>query len=226
MKGKWGVIVTDVQGDFTEWKHGSLAVPGTGEGYVRAVEKATRRLWEAGFSIFGTQDWHPADHISFASNHPEKKPFDSLVVDGRTQVLWPLHCVQGTENARVLIDNNLFLAMVRKAQNPAFDSYSAFQDDGGAKTELDTILRRNGIENLLIYGLATDYCVRASAIDAVLAGYQATVINGLCRGIAPLTTAQALDEMRQKGARVVEALEEITGEIDLAQRAESIYRRE
>ncbi len=95
-------------------------------------------------SIFGTQDWHPADHISFASNHPGKKPFDSLVVDGRTQVLWPLHCVQGTENARVLIDNNLFLAMVRKAQNPAFDSYSAFQDDGGAKTELDTILRRNG----------------------------------------------------------------------------------
>lgn len=85
MKDKRGVIVTDVQGDFTELKNGSLAVPGTDEEYVREVEEATRRLKEAGLVVFGTQDWHPADHISFASNHPGKKPFDSIVVNGRTQ---------------------------------------------------------------------------------------------------------------------------------------------
>ena len=146
MKERWGVIVIDVQGDFTEMKRGSLAVPGTGEEYVREVEEATRRLKEAGLVIFGTQDWHPAGHVSFASSHPGKKPFESIVVNGRTQVLWPPHCVQGTENARVLIDNNLFLAIVKKAQNPAFDSYSAFRDDGGAQTELDAMLRTNEIK--------------------------------------------------------------------------------
>ncbi len=214
MKDKRGVIVTDVQGDFTELKNGSLAVPGTDEEYVREVEEATRRLKEAGLVVFGTQDWHPADHISFASNHPGKKPFDSIVVNGRTQTLWPPHCVQGTENARVLIDNNLFLAIVRKAQDSAFDSYSAFRDDGGAKTELDAMLRTNKIKNLFIYGLAIDYCVRATAIDAIEAGYKATVVKGLSRGIAPATTVRALDEMRQKGVRLVQTLEEARGDID------------
>jgi nicotinamidase/pyrazinamidase len=214
MKDRWGVIVTDVQGDFTEFMNGSLAVPDTGAGYVQEVEKATRRLKEAGLVIFGTQDWHPAGHISFASNHPGKAPFDSIIVNGRAQTLWPPHCVQGTENARVLIDNNLFLAIVRKAQNPAFDSYSAFQDDGGAKTELDAMLRTNEITRLLIYGLATDYCVRASAIDAIAAGYQATVAKALSRGFAPLTAARALDEMRRKGVRLIETPEEIRGVSD------------
>ena len=216
MRKQWGVIVTDVQGDFTTWKNGALAAPDTGEDYVEDVERATRRLKEAGAIILGSQDWHPPNHISFASSHPGRQPFESIVISGRTQVLWPRHCVQGTEQARVLIDNNLFLAIVRKARNPDFDSYSAFQDEGGQRTELDAILTRNGIDSLLVYGIATDYCVRATAIDGILAGYRVTVVRGLCRGIAPETTAQALDEMGQKGVRIVEIVDEVMGEIGVS----------
>jgi nicotinamidase/pyrazinamidase len=214
MAAKWGVIVTDIQGDFTEWKKGSLAVPGSDEAYVRNAEAATRRLKEAGLLIFGTQDWHPPDHISFASSHPGKKPFDTIEIEGRTQVLWPPHCVQGTENARILIDNNLFLAVVKKAQNPARESYSAFQDEGGIKTEMETILKINGVEKLVFYGIATDYCVRATALDGLAAGYPVTVVEDLCRGVSPDSTACALVEMRGKGVRLVNTLDEILHEIN------------
>ena len=87
MKGRAAVNVTDVQGDFTTWKKGSLAVPRSDEAYVKKVEAATRHLREAGLLIFATQDWHPRDHVSFASNHPGKKPFDTIQIDGRTQAL-------------------------------------------------------------------------------------------------------------------------------------------
>ena len=214
MAAKWGVIVIDIQGDFTEWKKGSLAVPGSDEGYVRNAEAATRRLKKAGLLIFGTQDWHPPDHVSFASSHPGKRPFDTIEIRGRTQVLWPSHCVQGTENARILIDNNLFLAVVKKAQNPALESYSAFQDEGGIKTEMENILRINGVEKLVIYGIATDYCVRATALDGLLTGYPVTVVEDLCRGVSPDSTAFALVEMRGKGVRLVNTLDEILREIN------------
>lgn len=210
---KWGLIVTDVQGDFTEWKTGSLAVPGSGEGYVRGVESATRRLEELGVLIFGTQDWHPPDHVSFAANHPGKKPFDVITIDGRNQVLWPTHCVQGTENARVLIDNNLFLAVVKKAQNPALESYSAFQDEGGSKTEMNTILSLNGVRNLIVFGIATDYCVKATALDGHAAGYNVTVVSDLCRGVSPDTSDSSILEMRGVGIRVVEILDDLVAEI-------------
>ena len=214
MTEKWGVIVTDIQGDFTEWKKGSLAVPGSDEVFVRNAEAAARRLKEAGLPIFGTQDWHPPDHISFAANHPGKKPFDTVEIQGRMQVLWPPHCVQGTENARILIDNNLFLAVVKKAQNPARESYSAFQDEGGVKTEMETILKITGVEKLVIYGIATDYCVRATALDVLAAGYPVTVVDDLCRGVSPDTTASALLEMRGRGVRLVNTPDEILREID------------
>ncbi len=209
MNGKWGVIVVDVQGDFTEWKKGSLAVPASGEDFVRAVEAATRHLKELGVLVFGTQDWHPPDHISFAVNHPGKRPFDIITIDGRRQVLWPPHCVQGTENARVLIDNNMFLAIIKKGQHPGFDSYSGFKDDGGVRTELDTLLRINSIRKLIIYGIATDYCVKATALDAVLSGYAVTLVIGLCRGVAADTTTAGVEEMERKGVRVVDTVEEI-----------------
>ena len=105
-----GVIVVDMQGDFTAWKNGSLAVDGSDQDFVEQVQAATRAFADKGYRIFGTQDWHPADHISFYSNHSGRKPFDTITVEDRTQVLWPPHCIQGTENARVLVDNNLFLA--------------------------------------------------------------------------------------------------------------------
>jgi nicotinamidase/pyrazinamidase len=205
--GKIGVIVVDVQGDFTTWKEGSLAVNGTDRAFVEKVRKATETLSREGYLIFGTQDWHPANHISFYTNHPGKKVFEVIKIGERTQVLWPPHCVQGTENARVLVDNNLFMAIVKKGTDPKYDSYSGFQDDGGAKTEMDQILKRNGIQKLVIYGIATDYCVQATAIDAADAGYEVAVIEGLCKGVAPESSAKALKEMEAKGIAVLKELD-------------------
>ncbi len=205
--GGLGVIVVDVQGDFTEWKKGSLAVSGTDEAYVHQVEEATRKLKDAGFLIFATQDWHPPDHISFYTNHPGKKPFEVIEIDGRKQVLWPPHCVQGTEGARILVDNNLFRAVVQKGRDPRYDSYSGFQDDGGQKTEMDTILKLNGIKKLVVYGIATDYCVRATALDAARAGYRVVVVKELCRGVAPDTIEEALKEMQDAGVVIMDRLD-------------------
>jgi nicotinamidase/pyrazinamidase len=207
MNRRYGVIVTDVQGCFTTWKKGSLAVPGSDEAYVKSVEAATRRLKEEGFFVVATQDWHPPDHVSFASNHPGKSPSDTVQINGRTQVLWPVHCVQGAEDAKLLIDNSLFEAVVRKAQNPQFDSYSAFKDDSDVKTELEAILRQHGVTSIVIYGIATDYCVKATAIDLVLAGLKVVAVEQFCRGVKPETSAQALDLMQAEGVRVIENLD-------------------
>jgi nicotinamidase/pyrazinamidase len=207
MNNKIGVIVGDIQGDFTEWKQGSLAVPNTGSDYVKKAEEVTTLLYKAGFPIFGVQDWHPGDHISFYINHPGKKPFETIEINGRTQVLWPPHCVQGTENARLLVDNNLFLAIVQKGKDRHYDSYSAFQDDGGHKTEIEAILRRNAIEKIVLYGIATDYCVRATVMDAIQAGFQVMVIEELCRGVAPDTSEEALEEMKGAGAIILETFD-------------------
>jgi nicotinamidase/pyrazinamidase len=207
MNSTIGVIVGDIQGDFTEWKQGSLAVPDTGQDFVKRAEEVTQLLFHAGLSIFGVQDWHPGNHISFYTNHPGRKPFETIEIDGRTQVLWPPHCVQGTENARILVDNNLFLAIVQKGRDKQYDSYSAFQDDGGHKTEMESILRQNGIEKVVLYGIATDYCVRATALDAVRAGFQVIVIEELCRGVAPDSSQEALEEMKGAGAVILETFD-------------------
>jgi nicotinamidase/pyrazinamidase len=207
--GKVGVIVVDLQGDFTTWKNGSLAVEGTDEAFVARVQKATEAGAGHGWLVFGTQDWHPADHISFFTHHEKKKPFDVIEINGKKQVLWPPHCVQGTENARVLIDNNLFMAIVKKGQDRRFDSYSGFQDDGGAPTELEKILKRNGIQRVVIYGIAIDYCVKATALDAARAGFKVIVVKKLCRGVAPDTSAQAIEEMKSQGITILDTFDMI-----------------
>ncbi|WP_084218930.1 isochorismatase family protein [Syntrophorhabdus aromaticivorans] len=204
---KIGVIVVDVQGDFTTWKKGALAVPGTDQAFIRKLESATALLARNGFTIYATQDWHPADHISFAVNHPGKVPFDIIEIGSRTQTLWPPHCVQGTERAKVLLDNNMFLAIAKKGQNTQFDGYSGFQDDGGARTEMHAILGAAGIRKLIIYGIATDHSVKATAIDAVIRGYKVTVIEGLSKGITPEATAKALQEMRAKGVLLLKEID-------------------
>ncbi len=199
---KVGVIVVDLQGDFTTLKKGSLAVAGTDQDYMDKVTAATEALRKRGYPIFATQDWHPADHVSFYTNHKGKKAFDVIDVAGKKQVLWPPHCVQKTENAKVLLDNKMFVAVVQKGKDKKYDSYSGFQDDGGAKTEMNQLLKKNGIQELIVYGLATDYCVKATALDAAKAGYKVTVIEGLSKGVAPDTTAKALDEMKQLGIAI------------------------
>ena len=121
--------------------------------------------------------------------------------------MWPPHCVQDTEGAEILIRAEGPIKRVRKGMHAKFDSYSGFADDGGDKTELDDILRKDGIEKLLIFGLATDYCVKATAIHAADAGFKVTVIEGLSRGVAPDTTAKALEEMKAKGITIKTDLE-------------------
>jgi len=204
---KVGVIVVDVQGDFTKFKNGSLAVEGTDEAYIKSVEENTKKLKVSGFPIYATQDWHPKNHISFFTNHSGKKAFDVIKLNNREQVLWSPHCVQNTPGAEILLDKKLFKAVVKKGMDSQFDSYSGFQDDGGKKTELDKILKKDKIKKIVIYGIATDYCVRATALDAVTAGYQVIVIKNLSRGVAPDTSQKALDEMRAKGVAILDDLD-------------------
>jgi nicotinamidase/pyrazinamidase len=204
---KIGVIVVDVQGDFTKFKNGSLAVEGTDEAYVKAVEENTKKLKTAGYAIFATQDWHPANHASFFTNHKGKKAFEVIKLHGKDQVLWPPHCVQKTPGAEILLDNKLFKAVVKKGMDSQYDSYSGFQDDGGKKTEMDKILKQDKINKVVVYGIATDYCVKATAIDAAAAGYKVIMIKNLSRGVAPDTSQKALDEMKGKGIVVLDDLD-------------------
>ncbi|MBI5582749.1 MAG: bifunctional nicotinamidase/pyrazinamidase [Deltaproteobacteria bacterium] len=197
------ILVVDIQGDFTEWKKGSLAVPGTGEDYVQEVLQITRRFKEAGHPVLATQDWHPADHISFHTSHPGKKPFAAVSLEGREQILWPPHCVQHTAGAALLIDPSLFDAVVHKGTDRRYDSYSGFEDDGGVWTGLDQELEKRNTTRIILYGIATDYCVRFTALHGLGRGYAVTVIESLCRGVAPETSTRAWEEMKSAGAVIV-----------------------
>jgi nicotinamidase/pyrazinamidase len=207
VKVKMGVIVVDIQGDFTKVKNGSLAVEGTDEAYIKAAEENTKKLKEAGFPIFATQDWHPKNHASFFTNHKGKKAFDMIKLHGKDQVLWPPHCVQKTPGAELLLDKKLFTAVVKKGMDSQYDSYSGFQDDGGKKTDMDKLLKKEKINKVVVYGIATDYCVRATALDAVAAGYKVIMIKNLSRGVAPDTSQKAIDEMKAKGIVILDDLD-------------------
>lgn len=204
---KIGVIVVDVQGDFTKLKKGSLAVDGTDEAYIKAVEENTKKLKEVGFPIYATQDWHPKNHASFFTNHKGKKAFDVIKLHGKDQVLWPPHCVQNTPGAEILLGKKLFKAVVKKGMDPQYDSYSGFQDDGGKKTDMDKLLKKDKIKKVVVYGIATDYCVRATALDAAAAGYKVIMIKNLSRGVAPDTSQKAIEEMKVKGIVVLDDLD-------------------
>ncbi len=197
------VIVVDVQGDFTLCNQGRLAVEGTDQVYVDNVEAETRRLKILGYPVFATQDWHPVDHMSFFSNHEGRSAFDTLTINDTVQVLWPPHCIQDTENARVLVDNTLFESIVQKGMDPEYDSYSGFFDDGGQSTGLEDLLRDQGVKKLIIYGLTTDYCARATALDARSLGFDVVLIRKLCRGVAEETTRAAIEEMAAAGVSII-----------------------
>ncbi len=198
-----GVVVVDVQADFTELNSGALAVAGTDARYIEAVETATREYQEQGMTVYFTQDWHPADHVSFYTNNPDTEPLQVIEIDGRPQVMWPPHCVQGTPGAEFVVTVAASAKKVLKGTDSRFDSYSGFADDGGHRTELESLLREDGIRKLIIYGLATDYCVQATVLDALEAGFQVELILELCRGVSPDTTETAVQEMEAKGAKIV-----------------------
>jgi nicotinamidase/pyrazinamidase len=203
-RGKTAIIVVDVQRDFTQWAGGALAAEGTDLNFINKVRASTEMLKQAGFPVLATQDWHPPAHISFFTNHKGKKPLDVITIEGRKQVLWPPHCVQGSDGARLLLDENLFDAIVEKGTNPKFDSYSGFQDEGGRWTSLRPILQERGISRTVVYGIATDYCVKATVLDALHLGYEVMVVKNLTRGVHPETSRRALEEMGRGGATLLE----------------------
>ena len=133
-----------------------------------------------------TQDWHPANHVSFAANHPGRQPFETMLLPYGEQVLWPIHCVQGTRDAALHDDLQVPQAqlVIRKGFHPAVDSYSAFTEaDRKTTTGLAAYLLARGITSLYLCGLATDYCVAWSALDARAAGFDVVVIEDACRAI-------------------------------------------
>lgn len=196
------VVVVDVQADFTEYRSGALAVPDTGQDYVEAVTEATRNFKNSGLPIFATRDYHPADHVSFFTSHPGKKPFDVIRIGDKDQVLWPPHCVQDTPGAEILIPPDLITAVVSTGDRSEFESYSGFRDDGGRESGLKRLLQDVGAKELTVYGLATDYCVRATVLHAMEEGFGVTLLAGLSRGITPEGTREALEEMQAAGAKI------------------------
>ena len=173
------LLVVDVQNDFCP--DGALAVP-DGDAVVPVINRLAGRFGH----VLMTQDWHPPGHGSFASSHPGKAPFETLEVSYGTQVLWPDHCVQGTPGAAFHADLELPEAelVLRKGFRKAIDSYSAFyENDRETPTGLTGYLRTRGFKRLVLVGLATDFCVYYSAVDAVREGFQAVLVEDACRAI-------------------------------------------
>ncbi|OWU86307.1 nicotinamidase [Oceanicola sp. 22II-s10i] len=173
------LIVIDVQNDFCPG--GALAVAGGDE-----IVPGINALMAEFDAVILTQDWHPAGHSSFASSHPGKEPFGTVEMPYGTQVLWPDHCVQGTAGSafHALLDTDRADLIVRKGYNPAIDSYSAFfENDHSTPTGLEGYLRTRGLTDLTMVGLATDFCVNFSAVDAAKLGFTVTVQNQLCWAI-------------------------------------------
>jgi nicotinamidase/pyrazinamidase len=203
------LLVIDVQRDFCAG--GQLAVP-DGDAVVPLIN-----LLSAHFRhIALTQDWHPADHTSFASNHPAAKPFDQIELAYGTQTLWPDHCVQQTPGAEFhpSLDALVFQRtelILRKGFRKEIDSYSAFvENDKQTTTGLAGYLRERGFRRIFLAGLAYDYCVRFSAVDAVRAGFEAVVIEDACRAIGPVGDTERefahVGVNRITSAQILEAL--------------------
>ena len=172
------LLVIDVQNDFCPG--GALEVP-EGDQIVDGIN----RLMDEYDTVILTQDWHPAGHSSFASSHGAD-PYSMTEMAYGPQVLWPDHCIQGTRGAdfHADLDQTRAGAIVRKGYNPAIDSYSAlFENDHKTPTGLEGYLRTRGITELTLVGLATDFCVNYSAVDAARQGFGVTVRQDLCRAI-------------------------------------------
>lgn len=173
------LIVIDVQNDFCP--NGALAVMG-GDQIVAPINTMM-----ADFdAVVLTQDWHPADHSSFADNHPNAAPYDQIVLPYGPQMLWPRHCVIGSQGAAFHPDLNLDPAemILRKGFRPEIDSYSAFfENDKRTQTGLHGYLSERGVQDVTLVGLATDFCVAYSALDAARLGYRVTVRLRGCRAI-------------------------------------------
>lgn len=200
-KTKTAFIMVDLQNDFCHG--GNLEVP---EG--DAVVPLANQLQEYFDLIIATQDWHPEDHMSFASNHTGKKVYDVITINQLQQVLWPDHCVQNTHGAAFhpQLKTAKIQKIIFKGTDKSIDSYSAFFDNAHLRsTGLADYLREQQIDIIYIMGLATDYCVKYSCLDAIECGFQVYLIEDACRGVELHSgdIANAIQEMKKAGVKVV-----------------------
>jgi nicotinamidase/pyrazinamidase len=202
------LLLIDLQYDFCPG--GALAVAHGDE-----TIGVANRLIPAFSTVVATQDWHPRDHQSFAVNHAGKQPYEMIDLDGLPQVLWPAHCVQGARGAELHknLDQARISEVFRKGTDPAVDSYSGFFDNGHRKsTGMGEYLREKGVRDVYVCGLATDYCVNFTALDARQLGFNVQLIEDASRGVnlKPDDSVNALDGIRRVGGHIIrsESLED------------------
>jgi nicotinamidase/pyrazinamidase len=199
------LLVVDVQFDFLPG--GALAVA-DGDAVISPIAEIVRRRRFP--LVVATQDWHPPGHISFASSHPGRNPFDEIELFGRPQILWPDHCVQESQGARLHPDLPMgpVAAVVRKGMDPEVDSYSAFRNNWNASglrptTGLAGYLRERNVEQVWLAGLARDFCVLWTAEDAADAGFEVSVLWDLTRPVDPSADDRVRETLIASGARIV-----------------------
>jgi nicotinamidase/pyrazinamidase len=197
-----GLLIVDLQNDFCEG--GALEVPQGG-----SIVPVVNRLIGSFDAVIQTQDWHPAGHASFASSHARKNPYDITDMDYGTQVLWPDHCIQGSNGAAFHPDlkTNKSQVIIRKGFRPGIDSYSAFfENDHKTKTGLTGYLKTRGITDLYTTGLASDFCVKWSILDGIDEGFNMHIVEDAVKGIdLDGSLKAAWDEMKSKGVNVVQS---------------------
>ena len=201
---KRALLMVDLQNDFCAG--GALAVP-DGDSTIDVANALMSYCKARGDAILATQDWHPANHGSFASVQ-KTEPYTQGKLDGLNQTWWPDHCVQNSAGAELhpLLNSQKIDAIFQKGENPLVDSYSGFFDNGHRqKTHLDEWLSRHEIKLLVVVGLATDYCVKFTALDALSLGYEVTVITDGCRGVNlhPQDSLRAFQDMSAAGATLM-----------------------
>ena len=195
------LILVDIQNDFLPG--GALAVP-DGDAIIPLVN----RLQPLFSTVVATQDWHPPNHGSFAINHPGKKTFDQIQLGGLPQTLWPVHCVQNTPGAELAPDLNQerIVKVFQKGTDPEIDSYSGFFDNGHRRaTGLGDWLKNKGVSDVYVCGLATDYCVKFTALDAIGLGFKTFVFEDATRGVnlRPTDFREAISEMERAGVEIL-----------------------
>lgn len=197
------LIIIDIQNDFVP--NGSLAVK-EGDAIIPLVNELQNRFEH----IIATQDWHPANHCSFAANHVGKKVGELVEIDGLMHVMWPIHCVQNTKGAELVegLNTEKIMRIFYKGTDVNIDSYSGVFDNGRKKaTGMADYLREKGISDVYVVGLATDYCVKFTALDLVDSGFNTFLIVDACRGVnlQQGDVEKALAECEKAGIRIMES---------------------
>ncbi|MFW6172301.1 MAG: bifunctional nicotinamidase/pyrazinamidase [Elusimicrobiota bacterium] len=203
MNSKKALVIVDVQNDFCPG--GALAVP-DGDKIITNINKISKS--DQFHKVVATQDWHPENHVSFASNH-DKDPYETIKINDINQTLWPAHCVPGTKGAEFHPDLDIKPVdlIIRKGSNPSIDSYSAFlENDKKTETGLHYYLKGMEIDEISVCGLATNYCVYYTCLDGLKFGFKVNLLQNATKGIDQPegSVKKALDNMKQNGVNILQ----------------------